>query len=89
MLKEEIYVTEIKDKIKATALFYAENPENYPDSVIQADPIKFSIDDDLFFDVLLMEIRGKTISYSSSKKTKWLLPVNWQQRFYVKMAAAS
>ena len=23
------------------------------------------------------------------KKTEWLLPVNWQQRFYVEIAAAS
>ena len=30
--------------------------------------IKFSIDDSLFFDVLLIEIRGKTISYASYKK---------------------
>ena len=37
------------------------------DNISQAD-IKFSINDQLFIEVLLMEIRGKTISYASFKK---------------------
>ena len=37
------------------------------DNISQTD-IKFSINDQLFMEVLLMEIRGKTISYASFKK---------------------
>ena len=31
----------------------------------------------------------KHIGVLIKEKTEWLLPVNWQQRFYVKIAAAS
>ena len=58
-------MTEIKKIIESTKLLYAnKNQNNYP---IVAE-IQLLIEDDLFFDVLLMKIRGKTISYSSYKK---------------------
>ena len=73
LLKDEKYVAEIKDLIKTTTLFYAnKDSENYPDFVTQPDLIDFTIDDDLFFDVLLMEIRGKTIAYSTFKKGQFI-----------------
>ena len=61
-------MTEIKKK--STKLLYAnKNQNNYPIvAEIQPDKIQLLIEDDLFFDVLLMEIRGQTISYSSYKK---------------------
>ena len=40
------------------------NLHNIPESDLQ-----FNINDQLFLDQLLMEIRGETISYSSLKKT--------------------
>ena len=71
LLKDEIFVNEVKDTIKTTTCFYANNIfENYSDSYTQIDNSAFSIDDALFFDVLLMEIRGKIISYSTYKKKK-------------------
>ena len=63
-------MTEIKKIIESTKLLYAnKNQNNYPIvTEIQPNKIQLLIEDDLFFDVLLMEIRGKTISYSSYKK---------------------
>ena len=37
---------------------------------MQKDEIQFTISDQLFFETLLMEIRGKSISYASYKKKK-------------------
>lgn len=37
---------------------------------IPLSDIQFTVSDQLFFETLLMEIRGKTISYSSYKKKK-------------------
>ena len=73
LLKDEKYVAEIKDLIKTTTLFYAnKDSENYPDFVTQPDLIDFTSDNELFFDVLLMEIRGKTIAYSTFKKGQFI-----------------
>ena len=61
LLKDENYVIEIKKIIESTKLLYAnKNQNNYPIvAEIQPDKIQFLIEDDLFFDVLLMEIRVK------------------------------
>ena len=37
-------------------------------NAIPDEQLRFSICDQLFFDILLMEIRGKTIAYTSYKK---------------------
>ena len=70
LLRDKEYIDCIKKVIESTILVYAVdnqasniNINNWP-----LQDIKFSIDDSLFFDVLLMEIRGKTISYASYKK---------------------
>ena len=55
------HITETK-KQYAVPIYNFENIETIPDSDIQ-----FTINDQLFLDVLLMEIRGKAISYSSFK----------------------
>lgn len=44
-------------------IYNLENVDKIPD-----DQLQFSINDQLFLDTLLMEIRGKSISYSSYKK---------------------
>ena len=38
---------------------------------IQNDPLQLSINDQLFLEVLLMEIRGNSISYASFVKNKY------------------
>lgn len=55
-------------KIEYSCLIY--NRKNI--ETIKLDDIQFTINDQLFLDTLLMEIRGKTISYSSFKKRKML-----------------
>ena len=63
------YLQVIKDKINDVKKQYAipiydlENVHKIPDSEIQ-----FTINDQLFMETLLMEIRGKSISYSSHRK---------------------
>ena len=58
LLKDENYVTEIKKIIESTTLLYANEKQNsYPTvAEIQPDKIQLFIEDDLIFDVLLMEI---------------------------------
>ena len=74
-LKDNSYVMEIKKVIELTKFLYAnENQMNYSDiAEVSLNEIQFIYEDGLFFDVLLMEIRGKTISYSSYKKKKRIL----------------
>ena len=69
LLKEIEYLEVINKKIKEIKVQYAipvyniENIENIPN-----DKIQFVINDQLFLETLLMEIRGKSISYSTYKK---------------------
>lgn len=69
LLKDIEYVNIINNKIDEIKnqyrlpVYNLENIDKIPDMEIQ-----FSINDQLFLDVLLMEIRGQTISYSSYKK---------------------
>ena len=72
LLTDKIYIDTINSKIDETKLQYAlpvynlENVTKIPNSEIQ-----FSISDQLFLETLLMELRGKSVSYSShSKKSK-------------------
>ena len=69
LLKDKTYVdllnTKIEDVIKQYALpvYNIDNISNIP-----REDIQFTISDQLFLDTLLMEIRGKSISYGSFKK---------------------
>ena len=69
LLYDKEYVDIINNKIDEIKTQYAvpvynfEKADSVPDSEIQ-----FTINDQLFLETLLMEIRGKTISYSSFKK---------------------
>lgn len=71
LLKDKKYVEEIKKTIEDTKTIYflksEDQTENETINDIPIQDIKLNIEDSLFFDVLLMEIRGKTISYSSHK----------------------
>ena len=71
MLKDQKYESEIKDLIKFTKLNYVQLDEYMNETNINAIPdhqLRFSISDQLFFDIFLIEIRGKTIAYALYKK---------------------
>ena len=69
LLQDIEYINLINDKITEIKTQYAlpvynmENIKNTPDN-----EIKFLINDQLFLETLLIELRGKSISYSSYKK---------------------
>ena len=71
LLHDEDYLQIIKDKISeikkqyAVPVYKMENNNIIPDEEIQ-----FTINDQLFLDTLLMQIRGKLISYSSHKRKR-------------------
>ena len=69
LLHDTDYVKEIKNLISivkeqyAVKIYRDENLQNIDNSEIE-----FTVDDQLFLETLLTEIRGKTISYASYKK---------------------
>ena len=71
LLHDKDYIKLINEKIDEIKRQYAlpvydiENIQNIPD-----DQIQFTINDQLFLETLLMELRGKSISYSRKKKEK-------------------
>jgi len=73
LLKDLKYVTEINDLIEKIIEQYAILPYNRENlSTISTKDIEFVISDQLFLEVLLMEIRSKTISYATMKNKKML-----------------
>ena len=71
LLADKEYVNLIKEKIKNIKLQYACPIYNFNNiDSIENDKIQFMLSDQLFLDTLLMEIRGKSISYSTFKKKK-------------------
>jgi len=69
LLKDINYINVVKTKIKEVINQYVATPHN-PDTIdqIHRRDLNFQIGDQLFLDVLLLEIRGITISFSSFKK---------------------
>ena len=69
LLNDKDYIEIINNKIDEVKKQYAlpvynmDQINNIPD-----DQIQFVISDQLFFETLLMELRGKSISFSSYKK---------------------
>ena len=71
LLRDENYIKQIKELINRLKKQYAIPVYNLDDenfNLIPIEELQFTISDQLFFETLLMEIRGKTISYSSYKK---------------------
>lgn len=71
LLTDKEYVKLIKEKIEEVKIQYSclvYNVESIPS--IDNDLIQFTVSDQTFLDILLMEIRGKSISYSTFKKKK-------------------
>ena len=64
-LRDRAHVNEIKNVIDRVKEQYALPVENIAVKDIPHNNLTFTINNQLFFEVLLMEISGKTISYSS------------------------
>ena len=70
LLKDKLYADEINTVIKTVVEEYAALPysrEQLPN--IQKCDLQFVISDQLFIDVLLMQIKSKAISYAIMKKS--------------------
>ena len=71
LLTDKIYIDIIKKTIVELKIQYACPIYNFNNlNTITNNDIQFTINDQLFMDILLTEIRGKSISYSSFKKKK-------------------
>lgn len=69
LLNDPVYVNEIKTIIKENKQQYGAHAYSSDNiNCIRNEDLHLNINDQLFFEVLLMEIRGKTISYSSFRK---------------------
>ena len=55
-------ILDVKEQY-ALPVYYIDEIDNIPNTEIQ-----FNINDQLFLDILLMELRGQSISYASFKK---------------------
>ena len=64
LLTDNVYVEKVKQIIESLDRQYFHDIQDN----INNNQSQIQIDDSLFFEVLLMEIRGATISYSSFKK---------------------
>lgn len=70
LLRDDFYVNKVKSVISDTKTQYATNVlESNNINDIPLSDLSFDMNDQLFFEILLMNIRGMTISYSSHKKT--------------------
>ena len=70
LLKDKTYIEEVKkciNNVKEQYMLPVYNFEYFKDN-INDELMEFSISNQLFLEMLLMEIRGKTISYSAYKK---------------------
>ena len=66
LLKDQDYIQKVKETIEEVKCTYNLKQNNINDN----ENIKFSINDQLFLETLLMMIRGMTIKYSSTKKRR-------------------
>ena len=68
LLRDIQYVNKIKGLINRIQLQYSTNAQQGENSLLNDRDIQFNINDQLFFETLMMEIRGETISITSYKK---------------------
>ena len=68
LLRDIQYVNKIKGLINRIKLQYSTNPQQGENSLLNDRDIQFNINDQLFVETLMMEIRGETISIASYKK---------------------
>ena len=74
LLHDKSYIQIVKNEIKLTKQQYCKLVYNM-DSIEKVPPtdLDLQIEDDLFLETLLMNIRGRTIAYSSKKKKEEVL----------------
>ena len=65
LLRNEAFVSKIKKTIKETISFYAEDEVKFDQNGCIVGDCVFDINDQLFFETLMMIIRGEAISYAS------------------------
>ena len=72
LLKDKDYIKLVNETIKDAKNTYLNREENVDQNVenIPDEEIQFNISDQLFFETLLMMIRGNSIKYSSFRKRK-------------------
>ena len=70
LIKNDNYVKLVNATIDNCIIQYAISEEGVDVLSIPVKDLKFSIDDDLFFETLLLIIRGETIKFSSIQKKK-------------------
>ena len=71
LLNDSEFVQEVNDTIEKVIQKYAALPYDRDNlSKTSSKDIQFTISDRLFLDVLLMEIRSKTIAYATMKKKR-------------------
>ena len=68
LLKNEDFVSHIKKTIKDTVLFYAKDGVKFDHNDRIVGDCEFIVNDQLFFETLMMIIRGEAISYASFVK---------------------
>ena len=69
LLKDNEFVQEVNDTIETVIQQHGALPYDRDNLLkISSKDIQFTISDQLFLDVLLMEIRSKTIAYATMKK---------------------
>lgn len=70
LLRDNAFMNKIKETIKLTKLEYASvnQDSDLPLEEISNKDIKFNINDSLFYETMLLKIRGECISYASYKK---------------------
>ncbi len=69
LLKEEEFLKKVTDSIAKVKKIYAASPYNRDNiNDINSRDLELTIDDQLFFETLLLELRGITIAYSSKRK---------------------
>ena len=69
LLSDKEYVDLVNDTIWEVVEKYAVIPYDFSNlRSVHPNDIQFTINDQLFFEMILLEIRGKTISYSAWKK---------------------
>ena len=69
LLRDHAYVKVVKNVLTETITQYIiDTPHECEISDIPVESLKFNINDQLFFEVLLLAIRGQTIRYASHKK---------------------
>ncbi len=80
LLKDVSFISEIKSTILETKKYYAASPYNQENiGLIENKDLILSINPQLFFEMLLLNIRSKSISFAAAKKKEQISLINTLQ----------